>query len=95
MSYSTVSTSIPASLACFSVDPTEATCGSVKVTCGTLPASAMSVNRDPVGGRPSARAAMTAPQIRAWYLPMWVSSARPVMSPTAYSHSPGTPWTAS
>ena len=41
-----------------------------------------------VRGRPSARAAMTAPQTRPWYLPMWVSSARPLMSPTAYSQSP-------
>ena len=28
---------------------------------------------------------------RAWYLPMWVNSARPLMSPIAYSH--GTPGT--
>ena len=34
-------------MACFSLMPTEATCGSVNVTCGTLPASATSVNRGP------------------------------------------------
>ena len=33
--------------------------------------------------RPSALAAMTPPAMRAWYLPMWVSRARPQMSPTA------------
>ena len=26
-------------------------------------------------------------QIRAWYLPMWVSSERPLTSPIAYSQS--------
>ena len=39
-------------------------------------------------------AAMTSPAMRAWYLPMWVSSARPQTSPMAYSQCPGTPsWT--
>ena len=34
---------------------------------------------------------MTSPAMRAWYLPMWVSSARPLQSPTAYSQPPSTP----
>ena len=29
--------------------------------------------------------------MRAWYLPMWVSRARPLQSPTAYSQPPSTP----
>ena len=34
---------------------------------------------------------MTSPASRAWYLPMCVSRARPLQSPTAYSHPPATP----
>ena len=64
--------------------PTAATCGSVKITRGeSLPSapceSACSWPR------------IWSAEIRAWYLPMCVNSALPLMSPIAYSHSwPGT-----
>ncbi len=58
--------------------PTAATCGSVKTTRGEPAASA----RAGAGSRPRIRSEA----IRAWYLPMCVSSARPLTSPIAYSH---------
>src|SRR5690606_8696101 len=39
---------------------------------------------------PRALAATTSPATRAAYLPWWVSGARPVTSPAAYSHCPST-----
>ena len=62
-----------------SVSPTAATCGSVNTTRGE-PGLVGGRARRPCRGCASA-------QIRAWYLPMWVSSARPLTSPIAYSHS--------
>ena len=86
----------PASRACASVSPTEATSGSVNTTCGTAAWSAVATC-SPHGavstGPPAARAPIAAPTIRASYLPWWVSGARPVTSPAAYSHSPSTPCT--
>src|SRR6266496_888518 len=71
-----------------SVGPTWQTCGSVKTTCGTQRWSATARNAYPSAGRPAALAAITSAQIRAWYLPMWVSRFRPVTSPQAYSQPP-------
>ena len=34
---------------------------------------------------------ITSAAMRAWYFPMWVSGARPLQSPTAYSQPPSTP----
>ncbi len=63
-----------------SVMPADPTSGSVNVTCG-LPRCPSAEPGTPLPApstRPSvARAAITSPAIRAWYLPMWVSSARP------------------
>src|SRR6516162_9144327 len=42
------------------------------------------------GSCPRARAAIASPQTRPWYLPMWVSSARWLTSPAAYSQPPAT-----
>ena len=61
-------------LASASVLPAAATWGSVKVTRGDpIPSATAST------GRPRTFSAAT----QAWYLPMWVKSARPLTSPTA------------
>ena len=69
----------------------------VKITCGTARVSAVAHQRlhasSSTSGFPAARAAITSPQTRAWYLPMCVSSARCVTSPAAYSQPPSTPVT--
>ena len=81
----TIWTSMPASCAVCSVRPRAATCGSVNVTRGA-----------PVPSARSQSAASYLPVIwsaatRAWCLAMWVSSARPLASPTTQSQSwPGT-----
>ena len=67
--------------ACSAVRPTEATSGSVNTTCGTAAWSAVATCRPRARcrtGSPAARAAIASPTIRAWYLPWWVSGARPV-----------------
>ena len=68
----------------------------MNTTCGTAAWSAVATC-SPHGavstGPPAARAPIAAPTIRASYLPWWVSGARPVTSPAAYSHSPSTPCT--
>ncbi len=76
-------TSSPAARACCSVSPTEA---GLRVGEHDLRRPARSprsarpvVRRSPAG----ARATMTSPHTRAWYLPMWVSRARPLTSPAA------------
>ena len=74
VSTSTARTTIPAASAEPSVWPTAATCGSVKITRGE--------------SAPSERTATFLPRIasaasRPWYLPMCVSSARPLASPIA------------
>ena len=80
--WSTARTLRPAERALASVCPTAATCGSVKITRGD---SAPSERSAP--GRPRIVSATR----RAWYLPMCVSSTRPLASPTTYSQSsPGT-----
>ncbi len=75
----------PAFRAAASVNPTEATGGSEKVTCGTASWSAVAT-WTPQGAAstrsPLARAAMTSPAARAWYLPWCVKSARWLTSPT-------------
>ncbi len=65
---------IPSSFAASSVLPTAATWGSVKVTCGEPRRSSVAAT-----SRPRMWSATT----RAWYLPMWVSSTRPLRSPIA------------
>ena len=91
MSYSTARTVKPSARAWDSVRPTMQTCGSVKMTWGAPRSSAVSRSAGRSSGRPLARAAITSPHTRAWYLPMWVSRLRPLTSPTAYSQPPGTP----
>ena len=54
--------------------PTAATCGSVKITRG-------SVRRRRAAGAARRLPRMTSAAMRAWCLPMWVSSARPLTSP--------------
>ena len=70
-----------------SVWPTAATCGSVKTTRGD---SAPSQSRAGLAVHDR-----WPPRPRAWYLPAWVSSARPLTSPIAYSQSRGGPARAS
>src|ERR1019366_2773585 len=78
----TTRTSMPRSRACASLGPTAHTCGSVNVTRVTKSRLARSRASLP---------AITSPAIRAWYLPMCVSSASPLQSPTAYNQPPATP----
>ncbi|WP_347059904.1 hypothetical protein ABC795_05475 [Blastococcus sp. HT6-30] len=57
----------------------------MKTTDGVATSSAMSTNGDHGAVStcsPRARATIAAPAWRAWYLPMWVSCARPLTSPT-------------
>ena len=75
----------PVLAAASAVRPTDATSGSVNVTCGTACASALATCRPHIASwtrSPRARAAITSPAARAWYLPWWVSSARWFTSPT-------------
>ena len=88
MSWATVRVRSPRSAAAAPVSPTEATSGSVNITCGTI-ASSASARYD--GSSPRDRATIASPHTRAWYLPWWVSSTRPFTSPAACSH--GTPST--
>ena len=83
MSTSTTRICRPSDLAVASVSPAEATSGSVKTTCGAPRWSAQAAMPGPSVGAPAARAAMTSPATRPWYLPMWVSRLRPLTSPTA------------
>jgi hypothetical protein len=74
VSTSTARTTRPAASAEPSVWPTAATCGSLKITRGE--------------SAPSERSRTCLPRIasaasRPWYLPMWVSWARPFASPIA------------
>jgi hypothetical protein len=79
-------TATPASSAFAAVSPTVATSGSPKMMLGTATWSAVATCT-PKGasstGRPRARAAITSPAARPWYLPWWVKSARWFTSPTA------------
>jgi hypothetical protein len=82
--------SSPAFAAASEVRPTLATSGSLNVTCGTAAWSAVATwvpHGASSTGEPFARAAITSPHARAWYLPWWVSSARWFTSPVAYSQS--------
>ena len=65
---------MPSASACSSVFPIAATWGSVKMTRGEPIPSAIAST-----GLPWTFSAAT----QAWYLPMWVKSARPLTSPTA------------
>ena len=61
-----------------------AICGMVKTTAGVATASAVATNGDQSAVdtcSPRARATIAAPACRAWYLPMCVSSCRPLASP--------------
>ena len=79
------------------VRPTDATSGSVNVTCGTASWSAVATcvpHGASATGAPFARAAMTSPAARAWYLPWCVSSARCVdvargVQPVEAAHEQG------
>src|SRR5207253_11246625 len=71
-----------------SVSPTAATSGSVKITWGTAPWSALAAwgvhgAGPPDSARPVARATIASPPTRAWYFPMCVRSARWFTSPAA------------
>ena len=63
------------------VSPTAATSGIGEDHLRARSGRAGRESRAPRGSRPAARAAIASPQIRAWYLPMWVSSARWLTSP--------------
>src|SRR4051812_36986677 len=76
----------PAAAAAAAVSPTDAISGSVKTACGTARSSAVAAcrpHRPSSTASPFARATMTSPAARAWYLPWWVSSTRRLTSPAA------------
>ena len=74
VSMSTARTSSPFSSAWATVRPTAATWGSVKMTRGEPALSQVAATSLP---------RMWSAAILPWYLPMWVSSARPLTSPIA------------